>query len=76
MHEMNISGRIGLGIVVLHCLIRFKHAVAGVFGKSVASWMMFITASQFHFIFYMSRPLPNTFALALGTSWIIKRSCL
>ena len=58
--------RIVLGCTVLSGLFPFANAIEDKFGRRVKQLLLVITATQFHFIFYMSRPLPNTFALSLG----------
>jgi len=52
-----------LGLLVCIAFQFYRQTVKKVFGSNVSSWLILITASQFHFVFYMSRPLPNTFAL-------------
>lgn len=42
---------------------RLYNAVAQILGNATAKWMTVLTLTQFHFAFYASRPLPNTFAL-------------
>ena len=56
-----------LALFVVGAYGQFRAAVRRVYGSSIANWMAALTAVQFHFLFYASRPLPNTFALVLGT---------
>lgn len=62
----SVTVRLALGNLVLLGLFMFTQAVREKFGRVTASLLLLITASQFHFMFYMSRTLPNTFALILG----------
>nr|XP_006823073.1 PREDICTED: dol-P-Man:Man(7)GlcNAc(2)-PP-Dol alpha-1,6-mannosyltransferase-like [Saccoglossus kowalevskii] len=65
-----------LGLSVLYAFIKFKQAVRIKFGKDVARYMTLLTITQFHFLFYVTRPLPNVFALALVLlafrSWLLR----
>ncbi|XP_035218774.1 dol-P-Man:Man(7)GlcNAc(2)-PP-Dol alpha-1,6-mannosyltransferase-like isoform X2 [Stegodyphus dumicola] len=63
---MQYTVRIMLGTLVLAAFHKFKEAIAKQYGSMVSLWLQIITASQFHVMFYMSRPLPNTFALVLA----------
>ena len=58
--------RIVLGTLVLGAFAFFRGAVHRKFGFRVSQVLAVLTLSQFHFLFYASRTLPNTFALALG----------
>ena len=65
---IDISVRIALGILVMWAMRRYKSAVRSVFGPATAQLLFIVTISQFHFVFYMSRSLPNTFALIIGNT--------
>ncbi|CAL1527482.1 unnamed protein product [Lymnaea stagnalis] len=69
------KGTIGLATAV--SFIIFCRAVESGFGGSVKNWLLLITITQFHFMFYMSRPLPNVFALILVllalSSWLYQK---
>ncbi|XP_014677473.1 PREDICTED: dol-P-Man:Man(7)GlcNAc(2)-PP-Dol alpha-1,6-mannosyltransferase-like, partial [Priapulus caudatus] len=55
-----------LGLVVLFCLREFARTVRYHFGQHVYRWFVAITCSQFHLLYYCTRPLPNTFAFAIA----------
>eukprot|EP00095_Tigriopus_kingsejongensis_P004491 maker-scaffold168_size293125-snap-gene-1.87 protein:Tk04491 transcript:maker-scaffold168_size293125-snap-gene-1.87-mRNA-1 annotation:"low quality protein: dol-p-man:man c -pp-dol alpha- -mannosyltransferase" len=52
-----------LALLVLASLQRFRRALRRLLGPDLGLWHSLLTVSQFHFLFYASRPLPNTFAL-------------
>jgi len=55
--------RMVLGFLVITAFIIYKSAVKKRFGLQVSVWLSLLTMSQFHLMFYSSRPLPNTMAL-------------
>eukprot|EP01105_Mastigella_eilhardi_P026234 TRINITY_DN7478_c0_g1_i1.p1 TRINITY_DN7478_c0_g1~~TRINITY_DN7478_c0_g1_i1.p1 ORF type:complete len:708 (+),score=175.65 TRINITY_DN7478_c0_g1_i1:48-2126(+) len=57
--------RLTLGALVVLCFGKFRREVAERFGSDTAAFLVMTTLCQFHFLFYASRTLPNTFALAL-----------
>jgi alpha-1,6-mannosyltransferase len=60
-----IFARVILGASVIISFCNFARAVEKHFGRESALFLRLIIATQFHFMFYSSRPLPNTFALIL-----------
>ncbi|XP_070558705.1 dol-P-Man:Man(7)GlcNAc(2)-PP-Dol alpha-1,6-mannosyltransferase-like [Ptychodera flava] len=54
-----------LGLCVIYSYLRFQQAVKKTLGDSVARYLILLTVTQFHFMFYLSRPLPNIFALGV-----------
>ncbi|KAH8973422.1 hypothetical protein BDL97_01G047000 [Sphagnum fallax] len=57
--------RVVLGMTVLGTIFALRLQVGRQFGRNVSTAFAIITATQFHLLFYLSRPLPNVFALAL-----------
>ncbi|KAL5014000.1 hypothetical protein ScPMuIL_008270 [Solemya velum] len=55
-----------IGMFVLSGLWAFADAIQKRFGPDVKKWLMVVTLTQFHFMFYMTRPLSNTFGLILA----------
>ncbi|KAL1869316.1 hypothetical protein VTK73DRAFT_3183 [Phialemonium thermophilum] len=62
-----LIARAVLGLFNAGCLLALRQSVARAFGTTTARWFILLLASQFHVIFYASRPLPNMFAFGLTT---------
>ncbi|XP_071450807.1 dol-P-Man:Man(7)GlcNAc(2)-PP-Dol alpha-1,6-mannosyltransferase, partial [Hetaerina americana] len=54
-----------LGLCVLAAFRELRRAVHSIFGITKATWFLAITLTQYHFMYYLSRPLPNILALPL-----------
>ncbi len=61
-----ITVRLCLSELVVRSFQLFREGVSKEFGDTVGLWLAAITASQFHFMFYMGRTLPNIMALPGG----------
>ncbi|KAF3637951.1 Dol-P-Man:Man(7)GlcNAc(2)-PP-Dol alpha-1,6-mannosyltransferase [Capsicum annuum] len=57
--------RMVLGGIVLSTLRFFRIQIKKKFGSQVEGFFVILTASQFHLLFYCTRPLPNILAFAL-----------
>ncbi|CAH4031800.1 unnamed protein product [Pieris brassicae] len=57
--------RLTLALAVIAAWSRLRNTLQKLFGNTFAWWFTIITVSQYHFMFYMSRPLPNIMALPL-----------
>uniref|UniRef100_H2Y571 Mannosyltransferase n=1 Tax=Ciona savignyi TaxID=51511 RepID=H2Y571_CIOSA len=66
--------RISLGLCVVYGLHKFTRALKSHYDSSTSKFFVLIVSSQFHLLFYASRPLPNIFAICLVllalASWI------
>ncbi|XP_058063575.1 probable Dol-P-Man:Man(7)GlcNAc(2)-PP-Dol alpha-1,6-mannosyltransferase isoform X2 [Anopheles bellator] len=62
---MQYAVRFALAGTVAFAWNRLKITILHKFGVTVGVWFMLITVTQFHFMFYMSRPLPNIMAMPL-----------
>ncbi|XP_029178327.1 dol-P-Man:Man(7)GlcNAc(2)-PP-Dol alpha-1,6-mannosyltransferase [Nylanderia fulva] len=57
--------RATLGILVIATFKLYRHTLQNIFGLQFTKWFIAITVTQFHFMYYLSRPLPNIMALPL-----------
>ena len=57
--------RLNLAILLILAMLNLSENVRKKFGNYTGSLFVITTCTQFHFIFYSSRTLPNTFALLL-----------
>ena len=55
-----------LGLSNLFAFYLFVNSIGKQFGGNTARWTAVVTGCQFHFLFYISRTLPNSFALVLS----------
>ncbi|KAJ5168156.1 uncharacterized protein N7482_003750 [Penicillium canariense] len=62
-----IWARAVLGLYNAVALGVFAHGLRKSFGQTVAVWYLLFQSSQFHLIYYASRPLSNIFAFGLTT---------
>ncbi|KAJ8873904.1 hypothetical protein PR048_024740 [Dryococelus australis] len=69
--------RATLGTFVIGSLRLFRQTIQSEFGSQFTSWFVAVTITQYHFMYYLSRPLPNIMALPLVLfalhSWMRKR---
>ncbi|CAG5122563.1 unnamed protein product, partial [Candidula unifasciata] len=66
--------RATVGLATAISFIIFCRAIDSGFGSNVKNWLILVTITQFHFVFYMSRTLPNVLALSFVllalSSWL------
>eukprot|EP00736_Rhodelphis_marinus_P011944 Rmarinus@m.27831 len=75
-----VISRVTLGCMAVAAFSVFQSAVRESYGPKIAKWLVWITCFQFHIPFYMSRTLPNTFAMILVllayAAWIRRQDLL
>eukprot|EP01128_Nolandella_sp_AFSM9_P000251 TRINITY_DN10423_c0_g1_i1.p1 TRINITY_DN10423_c0_g1~~TRINITY_DN10423_c0_g1_i1.p1 ORF type:complete len:533 (+),score=72.24 TRINITY_DN10423_c0_g1_i1:54-1601(+) len=59
--------RLLLGLIGLSALFSFANALSGHLGSTTSVFLLLVYAVQFHPLYYISRPLPNVFALTVVT---------
>lgn len=62
----NISVRLTLALTVIAAWNRLRNTLQKIFGSTFAWWFTLVSVTQYHFMFYMSRPLPNIMTMPLG----------
>lgn len=55
-----------LGLCIIAAFNELCNSLKKLFGARWLQWFIAITVTQSHFMFYLTRPLPNIFALPLG----------
>ncbi|KAJ6149132.1 CAZyme family GT22 [Penicillium samsonianum] len=65
--NQQILARAILGLLNASCLAVYARGLRRSFGQPAAIWYILLQASQFHLIFYASRPLSNMFAFSITT---------
>lgn len=58
-----------LSLISLGTFSKLLGSVEKEFGTATAAWFTMVCASQYHFMYYISRPLPNIMALPLGKNF-------
>ncbi|KAL6447978.1 hypothetical protein ACFW04_000194 [Cataglyphis niger] len=57
--------RATLGLLVIATFKLYRQALQNIFGLQFTKWFIVITVTQYHFMYYLSRPLPNIMAMPL-----------
>jgi alpha-1,6-mannosyltransferase len=58
--------RVAMALMGAACIARFRSSIQHLWGKTCSKATGLFILSQFHLIYYASRPLPNTFAMYCG----------
>ncbi|KAI1281960.1 putative Dol-P-Man:Man(7)GlcNAc(2)-PP-Dol alpha-1,6-mannosyltransferase [Halotydeus destructor] len=74
---VQVIARINLALLVIAGFNSFANAIGRKYGSTTRRALIVLTLTQFHFVYYLSRPLPNTFALGLTllamSNWILRK---
>ncbi|KAF2754264.1 hypothetical protein EJ05DRAFT_469361 [Pseudovirgaria hyperparasitica] len=65
--DVQTLARAAIGLYNGLAIVAFKAAVDASFGRLAGIWYLLLQASQFHVVYYASRPLPNMFAFGMST---------